>query len=254
MREADRRLFYAYRRSGDPAHRETLVVRSLPLAAQLASRYAGSTTGDDLFQVACVGLVNAVDRFDPDRRTEFSTFAVPTILGEIKRYFRDKSSPVRVPRREQELALKVDRVADRLTAELQRAPSHARLADEMAVSVEQLLGALETVAACRATSLEAARTEGEEETVGDSIGCCDEGYGQAEQRALLERPLQALDERDREVIQLRFWEDLTQQEIADRIGLSQMQVSRILRRAIARLREVAEAPVGRALAPPAGRA
>jgi RNA polymerase sigma-B factor len=238
-RREERVLFERYRRSGKAADREAIVVRYLPLARRLAARYVrAGQPFDDLFQVACVGLIQAVDRFDPERPSAFSTFAVPTIVGELKRYFRDKSWVVRVPRPQQELGLKAERAAEELSGRLGRWPSIPELADALGAGHEEVLEALAAISACRPVSLEAPVTDDEEggETVGDTLGGNDGGYGRAEQRAVLDGLLGDLSTRDREIVRLRFEDDLTQQQIADRVGVSQMQVSRILSRSLPRLR------------------
>jgi RNA polymerase sigma-B factor len=240
----DRRLLERYHRDGDPAAREALVERFLPLARQLARRYQrGGEPLDDLVQVASLGLLKAIDRFDPARDTAFSSFAVPTILGELKRHFRDKGWSVRVPRDLQELAVKVDRVGEQIGTELGRAPTSAELAEALGVTAEQVLEAREAAAAYRAVSLDRPRDEEDDEAGGiaDSVGEEDPGFSLAEDAATVQRLMRVLTEREREVLRLRFEEDLTQSEIGDRVGVSQMHVSRLIRQSVARLREVAEA-------------
>jgi RNA polymerase sigma-B factor len=240
----DRRLLVRLHHHGDTAAREALVERFLPLARQLARRYQhGGEHLDDLIQVASLGLLKAIDRFDPDRETAFSSFAVPTILGELKRHFRDKGWSVRVPRDLQELAVRVERVSDELARELGRAPSVAELAEHIGVTAEQVLEAREAAAAYRAVSLDRPRDEDDESDVGmaDSVGIEDPGYGVAEDAATVERMMRILSEREREVLRLRFAEDLTQSEIGARVGVSQMHVSRLIRHAVAQLREAAGA-------------
>jgi RNA polymerase sigma-B factor len=239
----DRALFARYLDRRDPVDRELLVERFLPLARQLARRYERPEEPfDDLFQVASLGLVKAIDRFDLSRDVAFSSYAVPTILGEIKRYFRDRTWSVRVPRDLQELALRVDRVRTELSTALHRQPTVIEIAEALSLDEETVLEALEASAAYRATSLSLPRSNEDEagETLGDTVGTSEEGFGLAEHRATLHRLLQALAPREREVLRLRFEEDMTQAEIGDLIGVSQMQVSRIIRQAIARLREIAE--------------
>jgi RNA polymerase sigma-B factor len=241
--EEDRRLLVRYHREGDPAAREALVERFLPLARQLARRYQrGGEQLDDLVQVASLGLLKAIDRFDPARETAFSSFAVPTILGELKRHFRDKGWAVRVPRDLQELAVKVDRVADEMSRELGRAPTTTEIAERIDVTDEQVLEAREASAAYRAVSLDRPRTDDEEDgdSYADAVGEEDPGYGLAEASATMDRLMRVLSEREREVLRLRFEEDLTQSEIGARVGVSQMHVSRLIRQSIARLREEAE--------------
>ena len=243
--QEDRRLLVRYHREGDAAAREQLVTRFLPLARQLARRYQrGGEQLDDLVQVASLGLLKAIDRFDPARETAFSSFAVPTILGELKRHFRDKGWAVRVPRDLQELAVKVDRVADDMSRDLGRAPTPAEIAERTGSSLEQVLEAREASAAYRAVSLDRPRTDEEEEgdSYADAVGVEDPGFRLAEAAATVERLMRALSDREREVLRLRFEEDLTQSEIGQRVGVSQMHVSRLIRQSIARLRDEAEQP------------
>jgi RNA polymerase sigma-B factor len=236
--EEDRALFARYLDTRDHVDRDMLVERFLPLARQLARRYERSDEPfDDLFQVACLGLVNAIDRFDLSRDVAFSTYAVPTIVGEIKRYFRDKTWSVRVPRDLQELGLRIERVASALETDLHRSPTVPEIAAAADCTEEAVLEAIQALGAYRASSLEAPRhSEDGDETLGEAIGHHDGGYALAEQRATLSELLRSVGPREREVLRLRFEEDLTQAEIGAHIGVSQMQVSRILRQTIARLR------------------
>jgi RNA polymerase sigma-B factor len=236
--EEDRRLLVRYHRHGDPAAREALVARFLPLARQLARRYAhGGEPLDDLVQVASLGLLKAIDRFDPARETAFSSFAVPTILGELKRHFRDKGWSVRVPRDLQELAVKVDKVGEELAREIGRAPTVEELSRRLNVTEEQVLEAREAAGAYRAVSLDRPRGEEEDDDpIAQSFGVEDPGFAVAEDNATVERLMRVLSEREREVLRLRFQLDLTQSEIGERVGVSQMHVSRIIRQAIGRLR------------------
>ncbi|HKO26137.1 MAG TPA: SigB/SigF/SigG family RNA polymerase sigma factor [Solirubrobacteraceae bacterium] len=239
----EQRLFARYRRRDDPAARAALVERFLPLAKMLARRYNGGAEPlDDLVQVASLGLLKAIDRFDPDRGTAFSTFAVPTILGELKRHFRDKGWSVRVPRDLQELTLRVERASDLLEHELRRAPTPSEIADRLAISVEQVLDAYQAAGAHRADSLDRTSSDDDQDDrhLADSLGSEDPGYRQAEDAATLGRLMSVLDNRERELLRLRFAEDLTQSEIGHRLGLSQMHVSRLLRHVVAQLREAAE--------------
>ena len=243
--QEDRRLLVRYHLEGDPAAREQLVARFLPLARQLARRYQrGGEQLDDLVQVASLGLLKAIDRFDPARETAFSSFAVPTILGELKRHFRDKGWSVRVPRDLQELAVKVDRVGDDMSRELGRAPTPAEIAQRTGTTLEQVLEAREASAAYRAVSLDRPRTDDEEDgdSYADAVGAEDPGFRLAEHSATVERLMLVLSEREREVLRLRFEEDLTQSEIGQRVGVSQMHVSRLIRQSIARLRDEAAPP------------
>jgi len=238
----DRRLLERYHHEGDPAAREALVERFLPLARQLARRYqrAGEPL-DDLIQVASLGLLKAIERFDPARETAFSSFAVPTILGELKRHFRDKGWSVRVPRDLQELAVKVDRVGEDMGRELGRAPTPAEIGERVGATPEQVLEAREAAGAYRAVSLDRPRDDDEDgEGIADAFGVEDPGFGLAEDSATVERLMTVLSDREREVLRLRFAEDLTQSEIGERVGVSQMHVSRLIRRALERLRTVAD--------------
>jgi RNA polymerase sigma-B factor len=191
-------------------------------------------------QVASLGLLKAIDRFDPDRPTAFSSFAVPTILGELKRHFRDRGWAVRVPRDLQEMAVRLERVTDDLVHSLGRAPTLAELADELDTTPERVLEAREAAGAYRAISLDRPREEGEEGDAMEACGAEDPGFGEAEDAATVERLMSMLSDREREVLRLRFAEDLTQSEIGARVGVSQMHVSRLIRQAIARLRAAAE--------------
>ncbi|HEU4978518.1 MAG TPA: SigB/SigF/SigG family RNA polymerase sigma factor [Solirubrobacteraceae bacterium] len=245
-RRADRVLLARYRATGDPADRDAVVERFLPLARRLARRYEHSDEPfDDLVQVAALGLVKAVERFDPARDIAFSSYAVPTILGELKRHFRDRTWSIRVPRDLQELSLKVDRTVGELWKEQRSQPSVGEVAARLGVSAEEVLEAMEASGAYRASSLDAPRAAGDEEageTVGDAFGSEESGFLRAEERVTLELLMRVLTAREREVLRLRFAHDLTQAEIGELVGVSQMQVSRIIRQALARLRAVAGAP------------
>ncbi len=240
---ADRDLFARYG-EGDRRARDQLIERFLPLARQLARRYQrASEPLDDLLQVASIGLIKAIDRFDPGREIAFSSYAVPTILGEIKRHFRDKTWAVRVPRDLQELTLRVDRAVGELFDDLQRQPSVGEIAYAIGGSDEEVLEALQAGGAYKAISFDMPRG-GEEEstgagTVADSIGVDEQGFDRAEDRATLENLLGSLTPREREVLRMRFEQDMTQAEIGAVIGVSQMQVSRLIRKAIAELRSAA---------------
>jgi RNA polymerase sigma-B factor len=238
----DAALFARYLVDGDRRAREELVERFMPLARQLARRYhRAEEPFDDLLQVASLGLLKAIDRFDLDRGIAFSSYAVPTILGELKRHFRDRTWSVRVPRDLQELVLKVDGTVSDLGRELHRAPTVTEISQRLSVTEEDILEALQAGGAYRATSLETPRGDEEGDTLADSLGTDEDGFAQAEHRATLDRLLSAVGPREREVLRLRFQEDLTQAEIGERIGVSQMQVSRLIRQAVARLRVMAEA-------------
>jgi RNA polymerase sigma-B factor len=222
--------------------RDALVERYLPLARTVAARYRrGDESFEDIFQVACFGLVKAVDRFDAARGVAFSSFAVPTMTGEIKRHYRDRTWSVHVPRDLQELALRVERTVEELTGEHGRRPSVPTVARALGATEEEVLEALGAAGARRASSLDEPLAHDDEagQTAGDACGVVEDGYEQAEQRATLDTLLRCLTAREREVVRLRFEEDLTQAEIGERIGLSQMQISRVLRQAVDRVRTVA---------------
>jgi RNA polymerase sigma-B factor len=241
--EEDRRLLVRYHRDGDRRAREQLVERLLPLARRMARRYRRSDEPlDDLVQVATLGLIKAIDRFDPARATAFSSYAVPTMLGELKRYFRDNGWAVHVPRGMQERVLQVDTAVKELSRRLGRSPSVAEIGEVTGLSDEQVLEAMEAASAYDAVSLESYRfgDEDDGETYAESIGVVDERYELVEYGATIAPTLEALPPRDRIVLRLRFAEDLTQAEIAERVGVSQMHVSRLIRRALERLRAVAE--------------
>jgi RNA polymerase sigma-B factor len=235
----DERLLARYHESGDLEARDELVVRFMPLARQLAARYrhAGEPL-DDLVQVACVGLIKAVDRYDPERGSGFTRYAVPTMLGEIKRHFRDRGWSVHVPRATQELVLKVGEALGALPAKLGRSPTPRDVAAAVGASVEEVLEAMEAATAYEAVSLDAPRPgSGEEEswTLAESLSEEDPGFQRVEVGETLRGTLEALPARERLILRLRFEEDMTQAEIADLIGVSQMHVSRLLRRSLDRL-------------------
>jgi len=240
--EDARRLFLRFSRNGDNGAREQLIERFMPLARQLARRYQRVNEPlDDLVQVASLGLVKAVDRFDVRRGVAFSSYAVPTILGELKRHFRDAGWAIHVPRGIQERAMQVDRAVKDLSGRLGRSPSVDEVAEHVDASVEEVLSAMEAGQAYEAVSLDAQRSNDEEsDTFADSIGAEDERFELVEYEAAIAPTLRALPKRDQLVLHLRFVDDLTQSQIAERIGVSQMQVSRLIRRALARLRTVAE--------------
>jgi RNA polymerase sigma-B factor len=247
---ATRESFERWQRDQDPRAREHLIECYLPLAGKLAARYRGRAGEpfDDLLQVASLGLLKAIDRFDPNRGTAFSSFAVPTILGELKRYFRDTGWSVHVPRGAQELALKVQEAEQAISLRLGRSPTAEELALYMEVSVEEVLDGLEASAAHHAISLEVPHDEldGEPRSLSDVLGEHDPRFEQIDASLTVASAATELSDRELRVLKMRFSGELTQSEIAKRLGVSQMQVSRILRRALARLRELA-------LAEPAGR-
>jgi RNA polymerase sigma-B factor len=238
-----RELFCRWQQLGDQRARAELIERFLPLARKLARRYSGAREPlDDLVQVASIGLVKAVDRFDLDRGTAFSSYAVPTILGELKRYFRDLGWAVHVPRGAQERALKLEDAQQRLTARTGRAPTVPELAQYMELSIEDVVESLEASHAHHAASLDAPHDagDGESGTLADTLGETDRSLTLVDDKVTIGAAAQQLSARERRVVLLRFGEDMTQMEIAREIGVSQMQVSRILRTALARLSAVTE--------------
>jgi RNA polymerase sigma-B factor len=237
----ERRLLERYAQEGSPIVREELVERFMPLARRLAARYAGGAEPfDDLVQVASVGLVKAIDRFDPARGTAFSTFAVPTILGELKRHFRDRGWSVHVPRDVQERILKVERAMSELPAKLGHSPTVRDIAERIEATDEEVLEAMHAAQGHHAVSLDATSTMGDGDEPGplrDRIGEEDLAFETVEYGEAIGPVLQEISERDRKVLHLRFVEDLTQSEIAEQVGVSQMHVSRILRATVDKLRQ-----------------
>jgi RNA polymerase sigma-B factor len=244
QRQRERLLFERYHLHGDVEAREELIRRCLPLARKLAGRYQRSSEPlDDLLQVASIGLIKAVDRFDPSRGTAFSSFAVPSILGELKRHFRDHGWAARVPRPVQERVLKVNAAVERLSRQTGRTPTPKEIAVALEERVEDVLEAMEAASAYDSVSLDAplgTGVEGGSATYADTVGDVDGRLELVEYRSVVDGAFRAMPERERLVLKLRFEEDLTQSEIAIRIGVSQMHVSRLIRRALTRLRAVAE--------------
>ena len=237
------RLFARWRRYRDRQARDELIERFLPLARKLARRYVQSSEPyEDLVQVASLGLVKAVERFDPDRGFAFSSFAVPTIVGELKRYFRDTAWALHVDRGAQERARKITDAQQKLSSRTGRIPTVDELAQYLEISQEEVLDGLQTAEAYGAVSLDAplASEEDEETSRLDAIGEEDERLELVDQHATIFAAARHLPSREREILYLRFGEDLTQSEIAERVGVSQMQVSRLLRRSLQRLRELTE--------------
>ena len=237
------RLFERWRRLGDRRARDELIERFLPLARKLARRYASSSEPyDDLVQVASLGLVKAVERFDPDRGFAFTSFAVPTIVGELKRYFRDSAWALHVDRGAQERARKINDAQAQLTARSGRPPRIDELALYLEMSQEEVLDGLQVADAFDAVSLDAP-IGGEDDDMSsrlDVLGRNDGELDRVDQQATLFAAARHLPKREREILFLRFSEDLTQSEIAIRLGVSQMQVSRLLRRSLERLRELTD--------------
>jgi RNA polymerase sigma-B factor len=236
-------LLRRFARTRDPSVKEEIVRRFLPFARSLALRYRGGTEQiDDLVQVANLGLVQAVERFDPARGANFKSFAAPTILGELKRHFRDRVWNLRLPRGLQERILKLEGVATQLTAKLERPPTVRELAAELAIDETEVLEAFEALETRRTLSFDQPVTvvgTPDEATVGEQVGVEDPHFEGVEDRAAVEASLPGLTEREVLALRLRFVDDLTQSQIAERIGCSQVHVSRILRGALQRLRESA---------------
>src|SRR3954465_11498049 len=254
-RDELRRMFEAYSQTRDAGLREQLVTAHLGLAEYLARRFANRGEPlDDLVQVASVGLLKAVDRFDPDRGLEFSTYATPTIVGELKRHFRDKGWAVRVPRRVQELHLRLGKVVSSLSQDLGRSPTIGEIAERAGASEEEVLEAMEAGRAYRFASLDAPGSAGEDDTqtlasqlgedgpqaLASQLGEDDPLMEGIEHRVALSPLIAELPRREQMILHLRFFEGLTQSEIAGRLGISQMHVSRLLARSLAKLRGSAQ--------------
>ncbi len=236
----DRDLLRRYHDRGDLEARERLIEQYLPLVRSLARRYANRGEQlEDLVQVGCIGLIKAIDRFDVDRGVELTTYATPNIIGEIKRHFRDKGWSVRVPRGLQELNVRLSQLLEQLTVQLERSPTIAELAKAAGVDEEQVLEALESGQAYTTVSLSAPAGHGDDSDLDplESLGQLEHEYEVSEDRAILAPGLKALDERERRIIHLRFWEGLTQSQIAQQVGISQMHVSRLIRRSLEKVRE-----------------
>ncbi len=234
--EATREKFVEFARTGDRRLRDELVEAHLGLAYQLARRFSNrGESYDDLAQVASIALIKSVDRFDPERGVEFSTFATRTVIGELKRHFRDKGWAVRAPRRIQELYLELGHVIESLSHELGRPPTVAEMAGAIGASEEAVLEALEAGQSYRTTSIDA--PDRQDGTMASRLGDVDAGYAGTEDRMMLAISLAQLSDRERTILGLRFIDGLTQSEIAARIGVSQMHVSRLLAASLAKLRE-----------------
>jgi RNA polymerase sigma-B factor len=237
----ERPLLIHYQEYGDPAAREALVRRFLPLARELARRFVHTGEPlDDLRQVAALGLIKAIDRFDPARGTKFASYAAPTILGELRRHIRDTRWALHVPRDLQERAVAASSETEALTSRLRRSPTPREVANAVGCTVEEALEAQEA-ATCYAVASLDAPVIGAEDAAGmvELMGADDASYRLVDDRDAVSRGLRSLADIEREVLRLRFAHDLSQREIAGRIGCSQMQVSRLLRRALASLRAAA---------------
>ena len=235
----DRELLRLYHDQGDASAREVLVQRHLPLVRSLARRYAGRGEAlDDIEQVGAIGLIKAIDRYDLEREVALTTYATPNVVGEIKRHFRDKGWAIRVPRALQELNGKMGPTIERLTSKLGRSPSIAEIAAEFQTTPEQVLEAMEAGSAYAPASLShgPGGEDGDLDPM-ETIGSTDEEFSRSEDRASLEPALQRLPQREREILRMRFEDGLTQTQIAERVGISQMHVSRLIRRSLDRMRE-----------------
>jgi RNA polymerase sigma-B factor len=230
-------LFVEYRRTRERRLRDRLIEMNIGLAEAVARRFGGrGERHDDLLQVALVGLLKSVERFDPDRGLAFSSFATPTIEGELKRHFRDKRWAVRVPRRLQELMLEVNQAVATLTQRCGRSPTIDEVAADTNLSSEEVLEALEVGRAIVAAPIESEERDSATGGIVERHGTVDRGIEAVEQRMIVSQLLDSLPPRERDIVVLRFYDGLTQSEIADRFGVSQMQVSRILARTLDRLR------------------
>ena len=237
----DRELLRRYHHQGDVEARQRLIEQYLPLVRSLARRYSyRGEQLEDLVQVGCIGLIKAIDRFDVDRGVELTTYATPNIIGEIKRHFRDKGWAVRVPRGLQELNVRLSRLMEELTIQLERSPTIAELAKAADVEEEEVLEALETGQAYATLSLSAPSgggDDGDDLDPLESLGEIEKEYEVSEDRALLAPGWKVLDDRERRILELRFFEGLTQSQIAQQVGISQMHVSRLIRRSLEKIRE-----------------
>jgi RNA polymerase sigma-B factor len=238
---SDGDLLRSYHEDGDVRARQALIERHVVFVRRLAQRYSHrGEMIEDLTQVGCVGLIKAIDRFDGQYKVTLATYAAPNVLGEIKRYFRDKGWAMRVPRDVQELNVKLGRVVDELTGKLGRSPSVEELATATESSPEQVVEALDSSRAYNTVSLSAPAPDDGEEEGGDPLehlGDEDRGFERAEERQLLREGFKDLDDRERQILHMRFFVGLTQSDIAERIGISQMHVSRLIRQSIDQVRE-----------------
>jgi RNA polymerase sigma-B factor len=236
----DRALLRRYHEEGDLAAREQLIEQYMSLVRSLARRYSyRGEQLDDLVQIGAIGLIKAIDRFDIERGVELTTYATPNIIGEIKRHFRDKGWSVRVPRGLQELNVQLSRIIEELTVELGRSPTIPELAKSAGAEEEEVLEALESGRAYSSVSLSAASGQDDDGELDplESLGAEEPQYEVSEDRAVLAPGFRVLDERERTIIHLRFFKGLTQSQIAQQVGISQMHVSRLIRRALEKIRE-----------------
>lgn len=223
-----------YAETGDTSLRDRIVERNLKIASMVARRFSGRGVDyDDLYQVASLALFKAVERFDPDRGIKFVTFVTPTMVGEVKNYFRDRSRTIRLPRNSGEMMRAIDKATDELVHELLRQPTPYELAEHMGVDVEEILLAIEMRGASRPVSLDfAPENEDEDAPISAFLGTEERGFTDFETLETVKSAMAALDDRQRDVIRMRFFEGLSQRDVADRLGISQMSVSRIERRAL----------------------
>jgi RNA polymerase sigma-B factor len=236
-REGDRELLRRYHEQGDTGAREILIERHLPLVRSLARRYAGRGEGlEDIEQVGAIGLIKAIDRFELSREVSLATYATPNVVGEIKRHFRDKGWAIRVPRALQELNASMSGAIERLTVKLARSPRIGEIAEELKTTPEEVLEALEVGSAYSTVSLSAGPTGDEELDPLETIGLEDAEFERTEERAALAPALARLPAREREILRMRFEEGLPQTQIAQRVGLSQMHVSRLIRKSLGTMR------------------
>ena len=239
-KEKTHELFRRYKEEGDVEAREKLVMSHMNLVRFLANKFKNRGEPlDDLIQVGYLGRLKAIDRFDPSRGLEFTTYATPTIMGEIKRHFRDKGWSVRVPRRLQELSAKVNQATDVLTTELQRSPKIEEIAEYLDASVDEVLEAMESSSAYSSVPLEGTGNNDNDDapSVLDRYATEDSALNFTDDRLIIEEALKGFSPREREVIDLRFLQGMTQIEIAEQLGISQVQVSRLLRRTLKKIQD-----------------
>ncbi len=239
-KEKTHELFRRYKEEGDVEAREKLVMSHMNLVRFLANKFKNRGEPlDDLIQVGYLGLLKAIDRFDPSRGLEFTTYATPTIMGEIKRHFRDKGWSVRVPRRLQELSAKVNQATDVLTTELQRSPKIEEIAEYLDASLDEVLEAMESSSAYSSVPLEGTGNNDNDDapSVLDRYATEDSALNFTDDRLIIEEALKGFSPREREVIDLRFLQGMTQIEIAEQLGISQVQVSRLLRRTLKKIQD-----------------
>ncbi|HZT93316.1 MAG TPA: SigB/SigF/SigG family RNA polymerase sigma factor [Gaiellaceae bacterium] len=236
----DKILLRRYHENGDLQAREQLIEQYMSLVRSLARRYSyRGEQLEDLVQIGAIGLIKAIDRFDLERGVELTTYATPNIIGEIKRHFRDKGWSVRVPRGLQELNVQLSRLVEQLTVQLARSPTIPELAKAAGVEEEEVLEALESGRAYTSLSLSVGGGGGDDDDLDplESLGTEEHQYEVSEDRAVLAPGFKVLDERERKILQLRFFEGLTQSQIAQQVGISQMHVSRLIRRSLEKIRE-----------------